>query len=148
MRWFPKPLPFAALLGARLVYAAHDEPEADEQVRALGEKAGVLVNAVDNLALSQFITPAIVDRDPVTVAIGTEGAAPVLARRIKADIEEALPTELGQLAAIARDYRDAAAELPGGARAPGHSGRGFSTPTDRRRWPRAARRKRAARWNG
>ena len=114
LRWFPKPLPFAALLGARLVYAAHDEPEADEQVRALGEKAGVLVNAVDNLALSQFITPAIVDRDPVTVAIGTEGAAPVLARRIKADIEEALPTELGQLAAIARDYRDAAAELPGG----------------------------------
>ncbi len=114
LRWFAKRLPFAALFGARLVYAAHDDPEADERVRALGEKAGVLVNVVDNLALSQFITPAIVDRDPVTVAIGTEGTAPVLARRIKADVEEALPTELGQLAAIARDYRDQAAALPGG----------------------------------
>jgi len=114
LRWFAKPLPAAALFGARLVYAAHDEPEADAQVRAMGERMGVLVNVVDNLALSQFITPAIVDRDPVTVAIGTEGAAPVLARRIKAQIEEALPTELGRLAAIARDYRDSAADLPGG----------------------------------
>ena len=42
LRWFAKRLPFAALFGARLVYAAHDEPEADERVRALGEKAGVL----------------------------------------------------------------------------------------------------------
>lgn len=114
LRWFPQPLPLAALFGARLVYAAHDDAQADARVRALGEKAGVLVNVVDNLELSQFITPALVDRDPVTVAVGTEGAAPVLARRIKADVETALPIELGQLAAIARDYRDAAAALPGG----------------------------------
>ncbi|RIA55436.1 siroheme synthase CysG [Dichotomicrobium thermohalophilum] len=114
LRWFPKPLPAAALFGARLVYSAHDNAEADAQVRAMGERMGVLVNVVDNLGLSQFITPAIVDRDPVTVAIGTEGAAPVLARRIKADVEERLPTELGQLAAIARHYREAAGKLPGG----------------------------------
>ncbi len=114
LRWFAKPLPAAALFGARLVYSAHDDAETDAQVRAMGERMGVLVNVVDNLTLSQFITPAIVDRDPVTVAIGTEGAAPVLARRIKADIEERLPVELGQLAAIARDYREAAAMLPGG----------------------------------
>jgi len=114
LRWFAKPLPFAALFGARLVYSAHDDPEADARVRAMGERIGVLVNVVDNLALSQFITPAIVDRDPVTVAIGTEGAAPVLARRIKAEVEETLSPDLGRLAAVARDYRDAAAELPGG----------------------------------
>jgi len=114
LRWFAKPLPAAALFGARLVYSAHDDAAADAKVRAMGERLGVLVNVVDNLALSQFITPALVDRDPVTVAIGTEGAAPVLARRIKADVEERLPTELGQLAAIARDYRDSAAQLPGG----------------------------------
>jgi len=114
LRWFAKPLPAAALFGARLIYSAHDNPEADARVRGMGEKMGVLVNVVDNLQLSQFITPAIVDRDPVTVAIGTEGAAPVLARRIKADVEERLPTELGQLAAIARDYRETAAKLPGG----------------------------------
>jgi len=114
LRWFARPLPFAALFGARLAYSTHEDSALDAQIREMGERAGVLVNVVDNLTLSQFITPAIVDRDPVTVAIGTEGAAPVLARRIKADIEERLPVELGQLAAIARDHRDHAAALPGG----------------------------------
>ena len=48
--------------------------------------------------LSTFITPAIVDRAPVTVAIGTEGAAPVLAREIKTKLESWLPANLGMLA--------------------------------------------------
>ena len=63
-------------------------------------RPGVLVNIVDDLEGSDFITPAIVDRDPVTVAIGTEGAAPVLARKIKAEIEELLPVTLGLLTRI------------------------------------------------
>jgi uroporphyrin-III C-methyltransferase/precorrin-2 dehydrogenase/sirohydrochlorin ferrochelatase len=73
-----------------------------------------LVNIVDNLADSQFITPAIVDRDPVTVAIGTEGAAPVLARAIKADLEERLPISLGILARIGKTFRHAVDVLPMG----------------------------------
>ena len=71
------------IAGAALVYAAHGEAEQDARLRAFAVRAGVLVNVVDNLEASDFITPAIVDRDPVTVAIGTEGAAPVLARAIK-----------------------------------------------------------------
>ena len=72
------------------------------RARGARPRRGALVNIVDNLEDSQFITPAIVDRDPVTVAIGTEGAAPVLARRIKADLEERLPAALGRLARRAR----------------------------------------------
>ncbi|MFP4539198.1 MAG: bifunctional precorrin-2 dehydrogenase/sirohydrochlorin ferrochelatase, partial [Dichotomicrobium sp.] len=49
LRWFAEPLAPGALAGARLAYAAHDDAEADAQVRAMGEEAGVLVNAVDNL---------------------------------------------------------------------------------------------------
>ena len=52
-----------------------------------------------------FITPAIVDRDPVTVAISTEGAAPVLARKIKAEIEAMLPATLGRLTRIGQGFR-------------------------------------------
>ena len=52
-----------------------------------------------------FITPAVVDRDPVVVAIGTEGTAPVLARQIKADVEAMLPQHLGRLARVARSFR-------------------------------------------
>ena len=77
--------------GAALAYAAHDDDKADAAVARLARAAGVLLNVVDNLEASDFITPAIVDRDPVVVAIGTEGAAPVLARAIKADLEERLP---------------------------------------------------------
>ena len=100
--------------GARLFYAANDAAGVDARVAGIARAEGALVNLVDNLDDSQFITPAIVDRDPVTVAIGTEGAAPVLARRIKADIEARLPTSLGLLARIGRGFRAAAEALPAG----------------------------------
>ncbi|MDB4558903.1 siroheme synthase CysG [Amylibacter sp.] len=100
--------------GARLVYAAQDDEVLDARVAEIGRAAGALVNIVDNLADSMFITPAIVDRDPVTVAIGTEGAAPVLARHIKRQVEEALPPSLGLLARIGHSFRGAVDVLPMG----------------------------------
>ena len=101
-------------LCAALAYAASENDAEDARVAALARADGALVNIVDNLQASQFITPAIVDRDPVTVAIGTEGAAPVLARRIKADLEAALPASLGLLARIGKGFRRAAEALPMG----------------------------------
>ena len=77
--------------GAALLYAANDDPAEDARVAALARSEGALVNIVDNLEASAFLTPAIVDRDPVTVAIGTQGTAPVLARILKADLEARLP---------------------------------------------------------
>ena len=101
---------------AALFYAANDDAAEDARVARLAHADGALVNVVDNLADSQFITPAIVDRDPVTVAIGTEGAAPVLARAIKADLEARLPATLGPLARIGKAFRKAADALPMGRR--------------------------------
>lgn len=101
--------------GARLLYAANDDPAKDAIAADIGRNAGALFNIVDNIADSQFITPALVDRDPVAIAIGTEGAAPVLARRLKADIEEQVPPLVGQLARIGKAFRPAAAALPNGA---------------------------------
>lgn len=109
-----RPLCREDALCARLLYAANDEPVEDARAAKIGHAAGALVNVVDNLAASQFITPALVDRDPVVVAIGTEGTAPVLARQIKADIEERLQSNTGVLARIARDYRNAAEKVPKG----------------------------------
>ncbi|MEL6838877.1 MAG: siroheme synthase CysG [Pseudomonadota bacterium] len=101
-------------LCASLFYAANEDNAEDARVSAIAHADGALVNIVDNLADSQFITPAIVDRDPVTVAIGTEGAAPVLARAIKADLEERLPSSLGSLARIGKTFRHAVEVLPMG----------------------------------
>lgn len=99
---------------AALAYAASEDDAEDTRVAKLARADGALVNIVDNLDASAFITPAIVDRDPVTVAIGTEGAAPVLARAIKADLEASLPSTLGVLARIGQGFRQAANALPMG----------------------------------
>lgn len=101
-------------LCAALFYAADEDATEDKRTAAIAHADGALVNIVDNLADSQFITPAIVDRDPVTIAIGTEGAAPVLARAIKADLEEKLPSSVGTLAAVGKAFRKAADALPFG----------------------------------
>lgn len=101
-------------VGAALFYAAGEDAQEDARTAALARADGALTNVVDDLAASDFITPAIVDRDPVTVAIGTEGAAPVLARALKADLEARLPTTLGPLARIGKAFRKMAEALPRG----------------------------------
>lgn len=109
-----RPMIHGDALCAAMLYAANEDAAEDARVADLGRRYGAITNIVDNLEDSQFITPAIVDRDPVTVAIGTEGAAPVLARKIKAEIEESLPTTLGALARIGQSFRTHAARLPMG----------------------------------
>lgn len=109
-----RPMEPGDTLCAALFYAADEDATEDARTTALARADGALTNIVDNLQDSQFITPAIVDRDPVTIAIGTEGAAPVLARAIKADLEEKLPTGLGTLARIGKAFRKAADTLPFG----------------------------------
>ena len=101
-------------LCAVLAYAASGDPVEDARAARLARADGALVNIVDNLEDSQFITPAIVDRDPVTVAIGTEGAAPVLARAIKRRLEEQLSPALGLLARVGKGFRPEAERLPEG----------------------------------
>ncbi|NDR55251.1 siroheme synthase CysG [Aliiruegeria sabulilitoris] len=109
-----RPLAADDLAAATLVYAANEDTAEDSRVACMARDAGIFVNVVDNLEASAFITPAIVDRDPVTVAIGTEGAAPVLARAIKRDIEERLPQSLGLLARLGKAFRAHADALPMG----------------------------------
>ncbi|MFK7875172.1 MAG: siroheme synthase CysG [Paracoccaceae bacterium] len=92
-----------------LVFIASGCPGIDMALHALAKAGGATVNVVDQPQLCDAITPSIVDRDPVVVAIGTEGTAPVLARQIKTKLEEALEPRLGDLAALAGRMRGAAA---------------------------------------
>jgi uroporphyrin-III C-methyltransferase/precorrin-2 dehydrogenase/sirohydrochlorin ferrochelatase len=100
--------PFRAddLDGARLAYGASADERQNAVVSAAARARGIPVNVVDTPDQSSFLTPAIVDRAPVTVAIGTEGAGPVLARAIKARIEAMLPTHLGAVAMAAAALRE------------------------------------------
>ena len=116
VRLIHRPASASDLQGVALAYAAHGDAARDADFAAVARAAGVLVNVVDNLEASQFITPAIVDRDPVTIAIGTEGAAPVLARAIKTGLEDRLPQGLGALARAGKLFRPHAEALPQGRR--------------------------------
>ena len=110
----PRPARETDIRGATLLYCANEDAAEDSRVAEIGRRLRVIVNVVDNLAGSDFITPAIVDRAPVTVAIGTEGAAPVLARMLKADIEERLPQSVAELARTGQAMRPLARSLPAG----------------------------------
>ncbi|MCF8480888.1 MAG: siroheme synthase CysG [Rhodospirillum sp.] len=103
------------LEGARLAYAATGSAEMDAMVASEARRRGVLINVVDRPELCDFLTPAIVDRGAVVVAIGTGGASPVLARRVRAAIDRLLPSRLGGLATLAEGFREAVARaLPDG----------------------------------
>jgi len=100
----------ADLEGAVLAFAATGEAAADAAVSAAARAAGVPINVVDRQDLSSFLTPAIVERDPLVIAIGSGGAAPLLARRVRERIERLLPTGLGRLALFAESLRARVAE--------------------------------------
>jgi uroporphyrin-III C-methyltransferase / precorrin-2 dehydrogenase / sirohydrochlorin ferrochelatase len=91
--------------GCRLAYAATDVLAEAARVAFAARARGIPVNAIDRPQLCSFITPAIVDRDPVVVAIGSEGTAPVLVGRIRAMLEARLPQNLGRLADYAQGLR-------------------------------------------
>ena len=101
--------------GAALVYSA--DPELNNLVSVEAKARGIPVNVIDGAEISTFITPSIVDRDPVIVAIGTEGTAPVLGQGIRARIDAMLPNALGALAKKANVLRPRVAnEVPQGSR--------------------------------
>lgn len=100
-----RPVAAADLEEAALVFVADHGPEG-ERARALARAAGVPVNEVDVPENCDFYTPAIIDRAPISIAIASEGAAPVLARLVRAQIEALLSPRLGAIAQLAGAMRD------------------------------------------
>ncbi|AMC34976.1 siroheme synthase CysG [Janthinobacterium sp. B9-8] len=94
------------LQNMRLVIAATDSEEINRQVFEACEARGILVNAVDDPASCRFITPAIVDRSPLMIAISTSGGVPVLARQLRSQLEALIPHGYGDLAQMASDFRE------------------------------------------
>jgi uroporphyrin-III C-methyltransferase/precorrin-2 dehydrogenase/sirohydrochlorin ferrochelatase len=95
------------VVGMALVFSAIGDDVRDGEVTTAARAAGVPVNVVDRPELSDFIMPAIVDRDEIVVAISTNGGSPVLAQRVRAAIEAALPHGIERLVSFARRFRSA-----------------------------------------
>ena len=88
-----------------LVICATNDHTVNTRVSKEAQAANIPVNVVDSPSLCSIITPAIVDRSPLIVAIGSGGEAPVLARHLRSKLETLLPSAYGRLASIASDLR-------------------------------------------
>lgn len=94
-------------VGAPVAFIALDDVEEPERWAVLAREAGALVNVVDRPDLCDFITPSIIDRGALSIAISTDGAGPVYGRALRAQIEALLPGRAGALLDFAAGYRDA-----------------------------------------
>ena len=104
------------LEGAVLAFVATGNAELDREIVRAARERKVPANAVDQPDYCDFYTPALVNRAPIAVAIGTEGAGPVLAQIIRAEVDRRLPRALGRAARLAEEFRAAVERtIPRGA---------------------------------
>ncbi len=104
--WEQRDFDTSDLDGASLVYAATENDDVNAVIAEAAAARQIPVNAADQRDACRFITPALVDRTPVIVSIGTEGTSPALARALKADLEMRLPPETGAFALKTKTLRD------------------------------------------
>jgi uroporphyrin-III C-methyltransferase / precorrin-2 dehydrogenase / sirohydrochlorin ferrochelatase len=97
--------PLAADLGGVIAVVCAGAGEVGVAMAARARAVGLPVNVMDDLVHSTFIFPAIVDRGDVVVAVGTGGASPVVARRVRERIEAMLPARIGDLATFIGRWR-------------------------------------------
>ena len=93
-----------------LVIAATDDPAFNARLAAEAKRRRKLANIVDDAALSTFQVPAVVDRSPLVIAISSGGAAPMLARRLREQLETQLDHSWAALAALFHKHRSAIRE--------------------------------------
>ncbi len=91
---------------ALLAIAATNDSVLNEQIAQHAHARNILINVVDNPELCSYIVPSLIDRSPVTIAISTGGASPVLARQLRMKLETMVPTSCGELAGITEEYRN------------------------------------------
>jgi len=92
--------------GRVVIIAATNNRGVNRQVSESASEKGIPVNVVDDPELCRFITPSIIDRSPVQIAISTGGASPVLARLLRARLETYIPAAYGRLAMLVESFRD------------------------------------------
>jgi siroheme synthase-like protein len=93
------------LAGARVVLVAVDDPRVSAEVAREAHVRGLWVNVSDDVRHSTFFLPAVLRREALTVAVGTGGTSPALARAVRDWLDAELPDDLGALAMAAGRVR-------------------------------------------
>jgi len=104
---FARPVGADDLAGAIVAYGASEDGVRDKLLYDAARAAGVLSNVADVGEYCDFITPSVVDRSPLVVAISSGGTAPIIARILRARIEALLPPAYGRMAEFMGRFRPA-----------------------------------------
>ncbi|MDH6431141.1 MULTISPECIES: NAD(P)-dependent oxidoreductase [unclassified Paenibacillus] len=88
--WMDRTYAPGDLRGAFLVYAATNDRAVNEEVARESRRLGIHVNVASHAEAGNFITPGVVRRGRLTVAVSTSGAGPLAATKIKNVLEKAL----------------------------------------------------------
>lgn len=106
LTWHQRVYTPADIEEVNLVISSTNDAKVNREVSELAQQKNILVNVVDQPELCTYITPAIVDRDPMLVAISSSGSSPVLVRMLREQIEKSLPDGYGRLAEFCFKFRD------------------------------------------
>lgn len=90
----------------QLVFVATSDPQLNARIHSLATARDILVNVVDNTPLCKFITPSIIDRSPILIAMSSGGVAPVLLRYLRQKLESWVPQKISLLGKFSEKFRD------------------------------------------
>lgn len=110
--WRKKPFAAADLDGHILAVAATDDSAANTGIAAQCRARGVLVNVADEPELCDFLVPSVVRRGPLAVAVSTAGKSPMLARKLRDELERLLPQAYGEFLEILGRQRETVKKMP------------------------------------
>lgn len=101
-----RPYSESDLSDKQMVFVATDNSELNIQVHDQARAQKILVNVVDNTPLCQFITPSIIDRSPIIIAMSSGGVAPVLLRYLRQKLESVIPQKISLLGQFSEKFRE------------------------------------------
>jgi len=89
-----------------LVIAATDDMLVNKAIYQEAMPLNILINVVDQPELCTYITPAIIDRSPMIIALSSSASSPILIRMLREQIEKTLPQAYGKLADFSHKFRE------------------------------------------
>lgn len=94
-----------AWAGVALAFIAHPDETFSRLAADAARRAGAAVNVMDRPALCDFTVPALIDRGALVAAFGTGGASPLVAARLRAELEPRIPEGAGRLARLLDEHK-------------------------------------------
>jgi uroporphyrin-III C-methyltransferase/precorrin-2 dehydrogenase/sirohydrochlorin ferrochelatase len=106
LTWLKQNYQAGHLADINLVIAATDNTSVNQAIYQEATPLNILTNVVDQPELCTYITPAIIDRSPMIIALSSSGSSPILIRMLREQIEKTLPQAYGRLADFSHKFRD------------------------------------------